>query len=71
MGRPPLPVGTFGKIHFRVLGKNRVEAGASFRDFDGRPRFDTRYGQTRAQAERRLRETLQGRSSGTSPPVPM
>jgi hypothetical protein len=27
MERPPLPVGTFGKIHIRVLGKGRVEAG--------------------------------------------
>jgi integrase len=34
-------VGTFGKTHFRVLGKNRVEAGASFRDCDGRRRFVT------------------------------
>ncbi len=36
MGRPPLPVGTFGEIRFEVLGRHRVQAGAGFRDFDGR-----------------------------------
>jgi hypothetical protein len=67
MGRPPLPVGTFGKIHVRVLGKGRVEARASFRDFDGRRRLVARYGQSRAGAERRLREALRDRSGTTSP----
>jgi integrase len=69
MGRPPLPVGTFGKIHVRVLGKGRVEARASFRDFDGRRRLVARYGQTRAEAERRLREALRDRSGTTTAPV--
>jgi hypothetical protein len=41
MGRPPLAVGTFGKIDFLalVLARKRVRARASFRDFDGRRRF--------------------------------
>src|SRR4051812_18435416 len=62
MPRPPLPVGTFGKIDFFVLQNQRVRARASFRDFDGRRRFVTRYGSSRAQAERRLREALRDRT---------
>ncbi len=69
MGRPPLPVGTFGKVHVRVLGKGRVEARASFRDFDGRRRLVARYGQTRAEAERRLREALRDRTAAATSPV--
>src|SRR3954452_17293556 len=68
MGRPPLPVGTFGKIHVRALGKGRVEARASFRDFDGRRRLVARYGQSRAEAERRLREGRRGRRRTTPSP---
>ena len=71
MGRPPLPVGTFDTIHFQVLGRNRVQAGASFRDFDGRRRYVVRNGPTRAQAERRLREALRDRGSAETPPVPV
>jgi integrase len=70
MGRPPLPVGTFGKIRFEVLGRKRVQAGASFRDLDGRRRYVVRFGPSRAQAERRLREALRDRSTASSPPVP-
>ncbi len=70
MGRPPLPVGTFGEIRFEVLGRHRVQAGASFRDFDGRRRYIVRSGQSWAQAERRLREALRDRSTASSPPVP-
>src|SRR3712207_7758125 len=71
MGRPPLPVGTFGQIHFLRLDKHRVAARTYFRDLDGRRRLVTRYGQTRAQAERRLREALRDRSTSTTPPVPV
>ncbi|SDC92295.1 Site-specific recombinase XerD [Geodermatophilus telluris] len=67
MGRPPLPVGTFGKIDFLVVGKGRVRARASVRDFDGRRRFVTRYGSTRAHAERRLREALRDRNGMATP----
>ena len=71
MGRPPLPLGTFGKIDFLVIGPGRIRAGASFRDYDGRRRYVTRYGSTRAQAERRLREALRDRGTGATPPVPL
>ncbi len=67
MGRPPLPVGTFGKIDFQVLGRDRVRARASFRDYDGHRRSVTRYGSSRAHAERRLREALRDRGTGEDP----
>ena len=67
MGRPPLPVGTFGKIDFLVLGKDRVRARASLRDYDGHRRSVTRYGSSRAHAERRLRESLRDRGNGEDP----
>jgi hypothetical protein len=71
MGRPPLPVGTFGKIDFLVLGKDRVRARASFRDYDGHRRSVTRYGSSRAHAERRLREALRDRGTGDDPVASM
>ncbi|RFU21913.1 site-specific integrase [Geodermatophilus marinus] len=64
-------MGTFGAIHLRVLGRNRVQAGASFRDLDGHHRYVVRNGPTRAQAERRLREALRDRGRTDTPPVPV
>ena len=64
MPRPPLAVGTFGAMNFLVIGKGRVRAQVSFRDFDGRRRSVTRYGRTKAEAERRLRAALRDRDSG-------
>ncbi len=64
MPRPPLAVGTFGAINFLVVGKGRVRAQVSFRDFDGRRRSVTRYGRTKAETERRLRAALCDRDSG-------
>ncbi len=63
MPRPPLAVGTFGAINFLVVGKGRVRAQVSFRDFDGRRRSVTRYGRTKAEAERWLRAALRDRGS--------
>ena len=70
MGRPPLPVETFGRIRCEQLGRNRVPADASFRDFDGHRRSVVRNRPTRAQAERRLREALRDRGHTETPPVP-
>ena len=64
MPRPPLAVGTFGAINFLVVGKGRVRAQVSFRDFDGRRRSVSRYGRTKAEAERRLRAALRDRGNG-------
>jgi hypothetical protein len=38
MGRPPRPVGTFGKIGFVEQPSGDVQARTRFRDFDGRTR---------------------------------
>ena len=70
MGRPPLPVGTFGQVHFLRLDKHRVAARTYFRNLDGHRRLVTRYGQTRARAEGRLREAMRDRGTGTAPPIP-
>lgn len=61
MGRPPLPVGTFGKIAFLKVDGGKVRARARFRDYDGRVRPVSRYGPTKAAAERTLREALRDR----------
>lgn len=61
MGRPPLPVGTAGKIRFQKLAPRRVRARANYRDHDGEVREITRYGETQAGAERRLKEAIRDR----------
>ena len=68
MPRPPLAVGTFGAINFLVVGKGRVRAQVSFRDFDGRRRSVTRYGRTKAEAIRTTgEESCRGRHSPWGP----
>jgi integrase len=66
MGRPPLPVGTPGKIRFQKLGKHRIRARVNIRDFDGETREVTRFGPTQASAERRLKEALRDRAGPPS-----
>ncbi len=61
MGRPPMPVGTAGKIDFLRLGPKRVKARVRVRDFDGVTRPVSRFGPTKAAAERRLKEALRDR----------
>lgn len=61
MGRPPLPVGTAGKIRFQKLAPRRVRARVNVRDYDGETREVTRFGPTQAAAERRLKEALRDR----------
>jgi hypothetical protein len=65
MARPPMPVGTYGRIDFLKVGPKRVRARARVRDYDGVTRPVTRYGPTRAAAERRLKEALRDRSGPT------
>jgi integrase len=62
MGRPPLPVGSFGRIDFHRDGSGRVRARACFRDFDGLRRPVTRWGATATEAELRLRTALADRA---------
>ena len=58
MGRPPLPVGTFGKIGFIEQPDGVVQARARFRDFGGRTRLVSKIGGSRAAAERPLKREL-------------
>lgn len=59
-GRPRTPIGTFGEIAVRDLG-GRYEAGARFRDLDGRLRRVTAVGRTRRAAQTLLKQRLADR----------
>ncbi|TLW92102.1 site-specific integrase [Saccharomonospora piscinae] len=66
MARPPLPVGTHGKI--KVTGKpgGGFVAKAKYRDFDGVTRLVERSGHTETAARNRLREAFRDRSTQSS-----
>jgi hypothetical protein len=57
MPRPPLPLGTYGKIKTWQEGKTWL-ARAQFRDFDGIVRPVKRSAKTKAAAERELKTAL-------------
>lgn len=63
MGRPPLPIGTAGKILFVSRSNGQIQARAKFRDFDGRVRLVAKYGRSRAAAERALKLELANRQT--------
>ncbi|HEY3737594.1 MAG TPA: tyrosine-type recombinase/integrase, partial [Jatrophihabitans sp.] len=65
MGRPPLPIGTHGTIGFSVEDgpPRRVRARTHFRDLDGAVRQVTKYGTSKAAAERALKQSLLTRSA--------
>jgi integrase len=65
MGRPPLPLGTFGNILFVPQPNGRIQARAKFRDFDGRVRLVSKSGRSRAAAERALKFELAHRQTPT------
>ena len=60
MGRPPLPLGTGGKVRFHRLGPSWV-ARCGFRDYDGVTRSVERCRASKAAAERALKEALRDR----------
>lgn len=62
MPRPPLPIGTHGKITCYEEGPKRWRAYTKFRDFDGVTRRVSRTGRTAAAAERELKKALAERS---------
>ncbi|MEJ6490746.1 hypothetical protein PQI23_13550, partial [Leucobacter sp. USCH14] len=62
MARPRTPIGTFGKISHRKIGKGRNEARARYRDWDGKLRAVQCSGPTRAAAELALKRKLAERS---------
>ncbi|TFV91217.1 tyrosine-type recombinase/integrase [Blastococcus sp. CT_GayMR16] len=63
MGRPPLPLGTSGKVLFATLPNGRVKARVKFRDYDGRVRLVSKVGLSRAAAERALKAELTSRQA--------
>lgn len=62
MARPPLPLGTVGKVRFLKTGKSWI-ARCGFRGLDGVTRPAERSGATKAAAERVLKEAIQDRIS--------
>lgn len=62
MARPPLPIGTWGKIRRNQLSSTRWQARARFRDYDGVTRDVEAWGATGAAAERALLEKLSKRT---------
>lgn len=68
MGRPPMPLGTWGKIrtyaaHVNDKGKtDRYRATTDYRDFDGKVRRVERFGKTIAAAENALKIALKERA---------
>lgn len=67
MARPPLPLGTWGKITRTEISPGRWRARAKYRDFDGVTRPVERFadGKTGAAAERALVEALRDRAAPT------
>lgn len=63
MGRPSLPVGTFGKIGFVEQSSGEIQARARFRDYDGQTRLVSKIGRSRAAAERALKAELLSRQA--------
>ncbi|SER38993.1 site-specific integrase [Lentzea albida] len=57
MARPPLDIGTYGKIRCSQTESGWV-AVANYRDFDGKTRPVLRRGKTKPEAERRLKKAL-------------
>lgn len=58
MGRPPLEVGTYGKIRFSET-KAGYRARTAFRGYDGRVRDIERTGESKPKAERALKRAIQ------------
>src|SRR4051794_11699611 len=69
MGRPPLPIGTYGKIDFLTVKRGHVRARARYRDYDGVVRTVTRFGANKPKAEALLRQALRDRVTPSSDEV--
>lgn len=61
MPRPPLPIGTYGKVRLYETASG-WRATTKFRDFDGVTRTVERSGRTKAAAERNLKQAITERS---------
>jgi integrase len=62
MGRPPLPLGTWGKIRTHRSDDQTWRAIANYKDYDGVTRPVERVGGSPTKAENNLREALRDRS---------
>jgi hypothetical protein len=58
LGRPPVPLGTFGRIAFVTKRNGQIEARARFRDFDGSVRLVATVAPSRSAAERLLKTEM-------------
>jgi integrase len=58
VGRPPLPVGTWGEIYFKQFANSRWMARAQYRGADGVTRPTRRHGATKSAAKTALLEAL-------------
>jgi integrase len=63
MARPPLPLGTWGSITTEKIRDGGYRALTRFRDTDGHTRRVTATGQSKAKAERALRDVLGKRTA--------
>jgi hypothetical protein len=64
MSRPPLPLGTHGRIRVYRLGPKRFRARTQFRDHDGVVRDVERTGPSVSAAENLLKVALRDRGRG-------
>src|SRR2546421_5992301 len=58
MGRPPLPLGTYGRIYVNRVGPSLWEARCKYRDLNGVIRRPSCRASTKAAAERALKAKL-------------
>jgi integrase len=66
-GRPPTPIGTYGKVKQRELAEGLWEARTYFRDYDGKSRLVSRRGRSGPAAERTLKKAFTERAKSRSP----
>ncbi len=66
MGRPPLPIGTYGKITVYRLGDRSYRARTRYRDYDGVTRPVERVGASVTGATNNLRAALRDRGRETA-----
>lgn len=62
MPRPPLPLGTYGKIRIYQIGPKKWRAIANYKDYDGITRPVERVGASQTGAANNLRDALRDRS---------
>ncbi|MFT4245450.1 MAG: site-specific integrase [Micrococcaceae bacterium] len=65
LGRPPLPLGTYGDIRTRKISKGTWEAETRYRDIDGITRKVRKRAHTAGAAKLALKEKLQNHSGAT------